>query len=459
MKVAGVIAEFDPFHNGHAYFLRRVRELTSADFIIAVMSGDFTQRGNIAVAGKKLRAEAALKNGADLIIELPLQYATASAELFAMGGVSLLDSTGVVDTVCFGTEEEDIETLKAAADILAGETDSFRQALAAHLKEGMNYPAARMKVVKELMFTDPGPEDAGREAVDKRHGHAGYVSEEKLNEALTKPNNILAVEYLKALKRLGSEMKPVNIKRGAVDHDSANTYGIYSSAKNIRRILKTTRSMDAVSGYLPENTVSLMKGHFGTDFPLFDDDMSSLLRYRLLMENEDSMIRYADMSPELAHRIINKRDEFISLTQFTELLKTRNLTYTRISRALLHVFLSVTKEDMRLYLKGSARPCANEGQVIDAAAGNNSIAGYIRVLGFKRKAASLMEGMKGASSVPVISKAADYKKFLKSTDKRMFEDTLRASGIYCSIIKDIYGTDVPSDISSMAIGNDDYIIF
>ncbi|MBQ9605596.1 MAG: nucleotidyltransferase family protein, partial [Lachnospiraceae bacterium] len=145
MKVAGVIAEFDPFHNGHAYFLRKVREITSADFIIVVMSGDFTQRGNIAIAGKRLRTETAIMNGADLVIELPVRYATASAELFAFGGVSILDALGCVDVLCFGTEEADLKPMQEMAGILADESDEFRERLDLHLRAGMNYPAARME--------------------------------------------------------------------------------------------------------------------------------------------------------------------------------------------------------------------------------------------------------------------------------------------------------------------------
>ena len=149
MRAAGVIAEFDPFHNGHAYFLRRVRELTSADFIIVVMSGDYTQRGNPALLRKSLRTEAALMNGADIVLELPVQYATASAELFALGGVSILDSLKLADFLCFGTESDDMEALSMAADILASETEAFKESLDQKLREGMSYPAARLQALQD----------------------------------------------------------------------------------------------------------------------------------------------------------------------------------------------------------------------------------------------------------------------------------------------------------------------
>ena len=427
MKVAGVVAEFDPFHNGHAYFLRRVRELTSADFIIAVMSGDFTQRGNTAIAGKRLRAEAALLNGADVVIELPMQYATASAETFAMGGVTILDSLGVVDTLCFGTEETDIEPLHELAGTLSLETDEFKERMGLYLREGMNYPAARIKALSDIM------------SGGGRSGPAGG----RIADIMSRPNNILAVEYLKAGRAIGSAMNAVNVKREAVDHDSSNSYGIYSSAKNIRKILWKTRSLDAVSVYLPEASLSLMREHFGVDFPLYDDDLSLLMRYRLLMEDEDSLMRYADMNSDLAHRMINRRKEFISVSQFTELIKTRNLTYTRISRALLHVLLSVTKEDMERYTatKEKGRPAV-----------------YARLLGFRREASSLMEELRERSSIPVISRTSDYKTALKEPERKMFADTLRASDIYHSVVKDVYGTDVLADILAPAAAKEDLVL-
>ncbi|MBQ4242292.1 MAG: nucleotidyltransferase family protein [Lachnospiraceae bacterium] len=413
MKVAGVIAEFDPFHNGHAYFLRRVRELTSADFIIAVMSGDYTQRGNPAMAGKRWRTEAALINGADIVIELPVQYATASAELFAMGGVSVLEALGCVDVLCFGTEEQDLEMLREASDILCDETDELKERLGGYLKEGMSYPAARAKAVSDMLSS------------------SGKPGSDRITDIMSGPNNILAVEYLKALGRLGSSMDTLNAKREAVDHDSVNTYGIYSSAGNIRGILKTTGSVDAVSAFLPENTVPLMREHFGVDIPVFADDLSTLVKYRLLMESRESLMQYADMSADLARRIMNKRNEYISLSQFTELIKTKNITYTRIARALLHMLLSVKKDDMKEY--------ASSGYT-----------GYARVLGFAERASALLDDMCKKASIPVITRTAEYRKKLDGPFRRMYEDDLRASDIYHCIVKDIYDTDITPDISAAA---------
>ena len=415
MKTAGVIAEFDPFHNGHAYFLRRVRELTSADFIIAVMSGDFTQRGKPALMGKRTRAKAAMLNGADAVVELPVQYATSSAELFASGAVSLLNALGCVDHLCFGTEADDMEALRAAADIMSEETEAFKEKLDENLRQGMSYPLARLQALKDT--------GASKDAADM----------------LCLPNNILAVEYLKALKRLVSGMQPVNVKREAVDHDDTNTYGIYSSAKNIRATLKLTGSPESVEMYLPENTLPLLREHFRVDLPVYDDDLSLLIKYRLAMETEASLMRYADMSREMAHRIINHRNDISVLSKFTELVKTKNLTYTRISRALLHVLLGITKEDMKQY----------------RAAG---VTGYARLLGFKKESSALIDRMDETASVPVISRLSDCKRLLSPPFDRMLKDTIRASDIYNYIIKDIYDTDIPSDVKHMADSADGMVV-
>ena len=425
MKTAGVIAEFDPFHNGHAYFLRRVRELTSADFIIAVISGDYTQRGDPALLDKRLRAEAAMRNGADVVIELPMQYATSSAEFFAYAGVSLLDSLGIVNNICFGTEEEDIGVLDLASEILSYETDVFREKLDADLKAGMNYPEARLRAAVEMMRCSSKPE-----AVSKA---------DELSEALRRPNNILAVEYLNALKKLGSEIKPVNIRREATDHDDTNTYGIYSSAKNIRETLKVTRSFDSVSTFLPDNTLSVLAEHFLMDFPVYDDDLSLLLKYRLEMETEGSLMQYADMSVDLARRIIKHRHEFTGVSQFKSLIKTRNLTYTRISRALLHTLLNVTKKDMDEYRKAG-------------------VTGYARLLGFRKEASAVVAEMNNRSLVPVISRLSDYHKLLAFPFDRMLSDSLRASDIYKSVVRDIFGADMTPEISRMAVSGEEMVL-
>ncbi|MCR5411351.1 MAG: nucleotidyltransferase family protein [Lachnospiraceae bacterium] len=420
MKVTGVIAEFDPFHNGHAYFLRRARELTSADFIIAVMSGDFTQRGMIACAPKSVRAEAALACGADLVIELPVAFSTASAEYFATGGVSILDGLRVTDAVCFGTEDDDIASLKKIAECLADESDAFREHLDGQLRSGMNYPAARLEAVKKTVEGSDGTSLTG----------------ELISDLLSRPNNILAVEYIKALMRLSSDITPVCIRREGCDHNSTESFGLYSSGANIRRTLSITKSLDALERYLPEKTLPIMREHFGIDLPLFPDDLSSLMRYRLLMEDASSLMEYADMNSSLAKRIINKRNEFVSVSQFTELIKTKNLTYTRISRALLHMLLSIKKQGTDSYVTPR----------------------YARVLGFRKEASSLLDHINKNSAIPLISRTADYKKQLSEPYIKMFEEDLRASGIYDSVIRDIYGTDVTPDISRMVTAKDDMIL-
>ena len=417
MTTVGVIAEFDPFHNGHAYFLRRVRELTSADFIIAVMSGDFTQRGDAAIAGKRMRTRIALENGADIVMALPVQYSTASAEIFALGGVSLLDSLGVTEGICFGTEDDDLGILQEAALLLESEDADISEGIRSGLKSGLSYPAARLDALKAQSSTPA-----------------------QIADALTKPNNILAVEYLKAMAKLDCSLTPVNIKREGTDHDSTNSYGIYCSAKMIRQTLKVTRSADSILKYVPGDSAASYLEEAGILYPIFLNDFSSLLKYRLLNEDARSLISYSDMNIDLARRIMKNLTGFVNADQFTELIKTKNMTYTRISRALIHTLLGITKEDMKTYT-------------------DSGITGFARVLGLKKGAAGILDKIREVSKVPVITRPSEYKSLLKKPFTKMFEDDLKASRIYDTVVREKFDTAVDDDLTHGAEKIDDMILF
>ena len=233
MKVVGIVAEYNPFHYGHLYHLQSSRSLTEADCVVVVMSGNYTQRGEPAVVSKWARAEMALLSGADLVIELPVAYAMGSAEYFAYGAVRLLDSLGVVDAMCFGSESGDIEDLQAIASILADEPEEYKDLLKNHLSDGHSFPSARQKALSGYLRG--------------RHGKAD------LTRLLKSSNNILGIEYLKALLRLDSKIKPVTISRIGSDYNSTELSGKFSSATSIRNILsvnqwrcaKTHRSIHA----------------------------------------------------------------------------------------------------------------------------------------------------------------------------------------------------------------------
>ena len=205
MKITGIIAEYNPFHNGHLYQIKKARELTGADYIIVVMSGNLTQRGTPALIDKYSRAQMALSGGADLVIELPACYATASAEYFAMGAISILNQLGCVDSICFGSENGNIAMLTKIANALVSESEDFVQALKNNLKNGDTYPVARNAALAETI--------------------SGITSYDTI---LGFPNNILGIEYIKALIRQNSSIKPyTNLRIGADYHSSFHTVVIF----------------------------------------------------------------------------------------------------------------------------------------------------------------------------------------------------------------------------------------
>ena len=226
MKTAGIIAEYNPFHTGHKYQIDHVKGTLSADYVVIAMSGDFVQRGTPALLSKYVRAEMALRAGADLVLELPVSCATASAELFARSGVQLLDGLGVVDTLCFGSECGDTEILMKLAGILVEEPEEFKSALRRNLKEGMTFPKARSLALGEVL---PGNES------------------EKYQQVLSSPNNILGIEYCKAILRENSSIVPTAIKREGNDyHENSLFTDSFPSASAIRNaVLQLAASFPA----------------------------------------------------------------------------------------------------------------------------------------------------------------------------------------------------------------------
>lgn len=377
MKVVGLIAEYNPFHNGHQFHIEQAKMLTGADYAVVVMSGDFVQRGEPAIMPKHLRAKSALHCGADLVIELPVSYATGSAEQFAFGAVSMLEKLGIIDTVCFGSECGDIAILSDIADILTNESDKYKASLQKHLRTGVSFPVAREMAIKELF-------------PDKNY-----------DQILGEPNNILGIEYIKALLKLNSNIKPYTITRKGSNYHDENLRKKFSSASAIRNAVKSN-SLDGLKEQVPESTWKNLHT------PIYPNDFSLLLKYRLLNETKESLCDYADVSEELANRIFNRKNEFVTFEQFCELLKTKELTYARISRALLHILLKCKKSDI------------------------NDIS-YARVLGFHTDSTAVMSDIKKRGSIPLVTK-------LSAFEHPMMERDIYASHIYQTVITDKYKT-------------------
>lgn len=468
MKTIGIIAEYNPFHNGHAYQIRKIKEQTGADFVIIAMSGDFVQRGTPAIIDKYARARMALSCGADLVIELPVLWATASAEYFAMAGVSLFDKMGCIDGLCFGAETDQLPLLSSIADILLEEPECYRESLSSYIKQGMNFPLARTQALRDLLTNCPQSAscDSSFKASSKK-GSSTDISGEELQAVLSSPNNILAIEYLKALKRRGSKITPLLLKReGAGYHEteirtdsSANVFhsdAPRASATAIRETLLTPDTVcdnataadkpggsalhcntdlafpdDLLARSMPDAACSVLK-EYARSYPLLQtDDFSSILNYRLLVEEPTGFGAFYDANPDISNRLIKNRSHFLSFTQFCEQNKSRDITYSRMSRILLHTLLNLTNEDASLGKKLDYIP-------------------YLRLLGFRRESSALLSDIKKSAQVPMISKLADAQKLLDEPALHMLRQDIFAAELYEQVLTQKMQTHAFTKASSLA---------
>lgn len=419
MKIVGLITEYNPFHNGHLYHIRKSKELTGADYCIALMSGSYVQRGAPAIYDKYVRASMALSSGADLVLEMPVAFSTASAREFATYGVALFTALGAVDSICFGSECGDIAPLSRIAGLLADEPEEFRRTLKECLKQGMTYPEAR----HQALLSSLSPDDQA---------------------VLASPNNILGIEYIRAGMALGSPLRFHTIRReGQAYHDTAVRSGIgnpdrcLASASAIRRIVASGQNPPVPSSspgspvplylpvspdlpYLPGSPETVTTDALSSmvpacvyrmitrEQPVFSNDFSSILNYRILKGDWTGI---ADLTPELDARIRKGALSPVSFEERIQELKTRQLTYTRVSRALLHLILNLHESDVGLYKE-------------------NGYAPYARVLGFRKDSLPLLSALKRSSFVPLITKLADAGKLLGGTALSMLRQEIEAAHIY-----------------------------
>lgn len=392
MKVCAVIAEYNPFHLGHAYHLKKARLLTDADYIIVVMSGNFVQRGDPALVDKYTRAKAALSCGADLVLELPSCFSTGSAEYFARGAIAMLDHLGMIDFLCFGSECSEIQFLSQFAEIFLNEPEPYKNILREKLKLGYSYPTARTNALVIAY-----PQLASDIAV------------------VSSPNNILGIEYIKALHRRRSRIHPVNIRRTGSDHRDQRLGDVYSSSRALRQAMQSNRSIEELRSHMPEEAYNVLAEYFAQERPLFQNDFSTLLHYKLLSEQAKGYTEYLDVAPDLSDKICKYVYQFTTFSEFCDLLKSKDMTYTRISRCLLHILLNIKKEHMEYYIDNQDSVC------------------YARLLGFREEAKSLLTAIDRNTSIPLITKMADAEKLLTSDGHRMFQQEVQITDIYSSI--------------------------
>ncbi len=391
MKTVGIIAEYNPFHNGHLYQLKKAKEITGADFAVVVMSGDFTQRGTPAVFDKYTRCRLSLLAGADLCIELPVVYATASAELFAKGAVSLLSALGV-DALCFGSECGEIAPLREIASLLFAEPPAYKEALNKALKEGLSFPSARAVAVRKC-------------------AHAGSLSgvDAAASDVLASPNNILGIEYLKALLALEKNGQhapvPYTIKRegdGYLSHTLSEES--FCSAMALRKGI-AEENPDLLR-YVPESIRQEFSDTCQTKSALCADDFSGMLFYKLLSEKDAGYDSYLDVSSDLSDKIRKNLGTFTTFSAFCEnSLKSKDITLTRVYRSLLHILLSIKKEDL---------PAATP---------------YARILGF-REASFEVFGCLSKENIPLLSRLKDASSLLSPEALSCLSKDIFAAQLY-----------------------------
>ena len=387
-KVIGIIAEYNPFHNGHLYHLQKSLQLTHSSYSVAVISGNFTQRGSTSLVDKWAKTEIAIKNGIDLVLELPLLYSISSAENFAEGAIKILDSLKVVDYISFGSESGDISTLNMIADILYKEPKAYKNILSHELSKGLSFPKARENAL--LMYLN-----------DIR----------RFSNVLSSPNNILGIEYLKALKKLKSPIIPVTIERYNAGYHDTTYNGNVASATAIRNIVKNN-GWDILRKVVPENTFSILLenikvGHVVPDLSTFEKQIIYNLRKMSLQE----IAELPDVSEGLENAIKNAANSCNSVVEFLNIIKSKRYTNTRLQRILLYALLGITKKDIVLSKK--AIP-------------------YIRVLGFNNKGKYLISEVARAN--PKLEIITSVKKYMDTSNNKnsryMLEKDIWATNVY-----------------------------
>ena len=379
MKILGIVAEYNPFHSGHLSHIARSKEISGADAVVVVMSGNFVQRGEPAIADKWRRARSALDAGVDLIIELPLSIATASAGYFAQGAVALLDKTGIVDCICFGSECGDLRILEECAKTLLSEGDDFKNHMREHLDAGLSFPSARDLATKNLAARDLATKNlAARDLATKNLATKNLAAKEpNFGVSLPNtPNDVLGVEYIKALMELSSDIEPFAVLRSP------------GSAKEIRDAIKANE-------YSQNRAVRI------ADL----DNLSSVFHFILLTHTNLKSI--LDVSEGIDNLLGKYARENFLISDIIAAAKTKRYTYLRLQRVVLHMILGIT-----------------EVQELQ----------YIRILGFRKKSERILRMLEANAKLPVVMNLKYAK--LSPSASQMLNDEIRASEVYSLAFSD-----------------------
>ena len=388
-NVLGIICEYNPFHNGHLYHLNETKRITNSDYSVAVISGNFTQRGEPSIVSKWKKTEMALHCGVDLVVELPTIYSISSAENFSYGATQILNSLDVVDYLAFGSECGDISILDDIVDVLIKEPKAYRTLLTHELSTGVSYPKAREKAL--LMYLG---------------------NMRRFANILSSPNNILGIEYLKSLKKQNSIIQPITIKRQEAEHNNNMFSSSRFASGSAIRSACISPNIDQLQKYMPENSFYLLedclkKGNFVKDLSAFDKE----ILYTLRRMSINDIANLPDVSEGLEYAIKDAANSCNSVVELLTLIDTKRYTKTRLQRIILYSILGITKDDMQLSKK---------------------ITPYIRVLGFNENGKRIIS--EASKRNPKLSLITSPKKFMDDSSnknlKHLLQKDIWASNVY-----------------------------
>lgn len=414
MNTCAIVTEYNPMHLGHIHQLNEAKSVTGSDRTLLVMSGNYVQRGEPALIDKYARTRAALQAGVDLVLELPTYFATSSAEFFAHHAIQILDATGIVTHLNYGSESGSIEGLEAIADILFQEPNAYRLLLNKALSQGHSFPKAREMALLQ-------------------YNNHHKLFDAKTIELLKTPNNILGIEYIKALKRLDSNIQPTTIKRiGSTYHDDNSQVAI-PSATAIRQHLYDGNALETLRAKLPQASYKALldtrENHCG---PIYCDDLFPQLKYRLLSTPKSDFSKYQDVTEGLDNRIYNIALHANNYRELLDGVVSKRYTKTKIARALLHLYLGHTKESFQRFHK-DMNP-------------------YLRVLGFTASGQKMLKEIKLANEfLPIIVNVRQGYKLLDDLQRECFMADLNSSLLYNHLVHTKYKIPSKNDYQQQVI--------
>ncbi len=362
MNIA-IITEYNPFHNGHKYQIDKIKELYPTSNIIIIMSGNFVQRGDVAISSKFLRTEMAINCGADIVLEIPQIFATSSAMYFAKGSVAILNNLGIIDKLCFGCENTDVETLTKIAKFLIEEPNDFKEILQNHLKDGHSYPKSRYMALSAFGFSD----------------------------TIKTPNNILGVEYIKSLLELNSKIEPIVINR-TNDYHEKDIVSTVTSATSIRQNIN---NLSLIEKTIPSSAFEIFKKDI-LDNNYNIDNLSSIFSYIFNSKPKNELLQIIDLNEDLYNRFSNTMKSTFLISDIVEKMASKNYATTRIRRIILNVILNNTQRELETSIKNGYS--------------------FVRVLGFKKEKQTILSNMISNSKIKIVTNLKNADKILNSQE-------------------------------------------